>query len=103
RAAAGRGELAFGTVDAWLIWQLTGGANASRRAHAVHATDVSNASRTLLFDVRRNDWDDELLRILDVPREVLPAVHPSSHVYGASESEWLRGANPTCAVAGGQT
>jgi len=102
RAAAGRGELAFGTVDAWLIWQLTGGANASRRARAVHATDVSNASRTLLFDVRRNDWDDELLRILDVPREVLPAVHPSSHVYGATEPEWLGAPIPIGGVAGDQ-
>ncbi len=73
RDAARRGELAFGTVDTWLLWQLTGG--------AVHATDVSNASRTLLFDIHRNRWDDELLAMLDIPREVLPEVHASSHVY----------------------
>jgi glycerol kinase len=74
RAAAARGELAFGTIDSWLMWKLSGG--------RIHATDVSNASRTMLFDIHRNDWDDELLALLDVPREVLPAVHPSSHVYG---------------------
>ncbi|NJD33710.1 MAG: glycerol kinase GlpK [Betaproteobacteria bacterium] len=74
RETAWRGELAFGTIDTWLLWQLTGG--------AVHATDVSNASRTLLFDIHHNEWDDDLLAILDIPREVLPEVHPSSHVYG---------------------
>ena len=67
RAAAARGELAFGTVDSWLMWHLTGG--------QVHATDVSNASRTLMLDVHTNTWDDELLRILDVPRALLPDVH----------------------------
>ncbi len=79
RDAARRGELAFGTVDTWLLWQLTGG--------AVHATDVSNASRTLLFDIHRNRWDDELLAMLDIPRDVLPEVHPSSHAYGQSRAE----------------
>jgi len=74
RAAAERGELAFGTVDTWLLWQLTAG--------EVHATDVSNASRTLMLDAHGGRWDDELLALLDIPREVLPAVHPSSHVYG---------------------
>jgi glycerol kinase len=102
RAAAGRGELAFGTVDSWLLWQLTGGASAAQRSRAVHATDVSNASRSLLFDVRRNAWDDELLRILDVPREVLPAVHPSSHVYGTTEPGWLGAPVPIGGVAGDQ-
>ncbi|MCM2305873.1 MAG: glycerol kinase GlpK [Sulfuritalea sp.] len=77
RAAARRGELAFGTVDTWLAWQLTGG--------AVHATDVSNASRTLLFNIHRNEWDDELLELLDIPREVLPTVHASSHLYGHTQ------------------
>jgi glycerol kinase len=81
RDAARRGELAFGTVDTWLLWQLTGG--------AVHATDVSNASRTLLFDIHRNRWDDELLAMLDIPREVLPEVHASSHVYGHTRAEML--------------
>jgi len=79
RAAAGRGELAFGTVDTWLMWQLTGG--------EVHATDVSNASRTLLLNVRSNEWDDELLATLDVPRNVLPAVHPSSHHFGNTRAD----------------
>ncbi len=79
RAAAKRGELAFGTVDTWLTWQLTGG--------AVHATDVSNASRTMLFDIHRNQWDDEMLALLDIPHEVLPAVHPSSHIYGHTRAE----------------
>ncbi|MEM7586253.1 MAG: glycerol kinase GlpK [Acidobacteriota bacterium] len=72
RAAAERGELAFGTVDAWLAYRLTDG--------AVHATDVSNASRTLLFDIHRLDWDDELLGLFDVPRAVLPQVVASSQV-----------------------
>jgi glycerol kinase len=79
RNAAKRGELAFGTVDSWLSWQLTGG--------TVHVTDVSNASRTMLFNIHRNQWDDELLAMLDIPREVLPAVHASSHVYGHTRAE----------------
>ncbi len=94
RAAAQRGELAFGTVDSWLMWQLTGG--------AVHATDVTNASRTLLLNVRHNAWDDELLALLEVPREVLPAVHPSSHVFGATQAEWLGASIPIGGVAGDQ-
>lgn len=81
RAAARRGELAFGTVDSWLLWRLTGG--------AVHATDVSNASRTMLLDVRANDWDDELLALFDIPRAMLPAVHPSSHLYGHTSTDIL--------------
>jgi glycerol kinase len=72
--AAAQGELAFGTVDSWLMWKLTGG--------AVHATDVSNASRTMLFDIRHNHWDHELLKALRVPDSVLPQVFPSSHVFG---------------------
>ncbi len=72
RQRAARGELAFGTIDSWLIWNLTGG--------SVHVTDASNASRTLLFDIHRGDWDDELLSLLDVPRAVLPAVVASSGV-----------------------
>jgi len=94
REAASRGELAFGTVDSWLMWHLTGG--------AVHATDVSNASRTLLLDVRRNAWDDELLQLLDVPREVLPQVFPSSHVYGHTKAELLGASLPIGGVAGDQ-
>ena len=94
RAAAGRGELAFGTVDSWLMWQLTGG--------QVHATDVSNASRTMLFNIRRNMWDDELLRLLDIPRELLPAVHPSSHAYGHTRAALLGASIPIGGVAGDQ-
>jgi glycerol kinase len=78
RAAAERGELAFGTVDTWLMWHLTGG--------RVHATDVSNASRTMLFDIEAGRWDDGLLALFDVPASVLPEVHPSAHLYGETEA-----------------
>jgi glycerol kinase len=74
RARAERGELAFGTVDTWLTWHLTG--------NRTHVTDVSNASRTLFFNIHTNDWDEELLRILRVPRAMLPDVHPSAHAFG---------------------
>ncbi|WP_127998084.1 glycerol kinase GlpK [Piscinibacter defluvii] len=94
RAAAARGELAFGTVDSWLMWQLTGG--------AVHATDVSNAARTLMLDVHTNRWDDALLAALRVPREVLPRVCPSSHVYGTTKAALLGAALPIGGVAGDQ-
>ena len=86
RAAAERGELAFGTVDSWLLWQLTGG--------RVHATDVSNASRTMLFNIHTGDWDDELLALMQIPRSVLPQVRPSSHVFGeALHAVWGDGAS----------
>ena len=94
RAAAEAGELAFGTVDSWLMWQLTGG--------AVHATDVSNASRTLMLNVHTNTWDEELLKLLDVPVAVLPAVFPSSHVYGHTKAELLGASLPIGGVAGDQ-
>ncbi len=74
RARAERGELAFGTVDTWLTWQLTG--------NRTHVTDVTNASRTLLFNILENDWDPELLKLLKVPRAILPDVHPSAHAFG---------------------
>jgi glycerol kinase len=74
RGRAERGELAFGTVDTWLIWQLTG--------NRTHVTDPSNASRTMLFDIHTGEWDPELLRILRVPRAILPDVHPSAHAFG---------------------
>ena len=74
RERAERGELAFGTVDSWLAWQLSGG--------ALHLTDPSNASRTLLYDIHRGDWDDELLELLGVPHSLLPQVRSSSEVYG---------------------
>jgi len=92
RARAARGELAFGTIDAWLVWNLTGG--------RVHCTDASNASRTLLYDIRAGDWDDELLRILDVPREVLPAVVPSAGVCGDATIGGVR--VPIAGIAGDQ-
>jgi len=74
RERARRGELAFGTIDTWLLWNLTGG--------ALHVTDPSNASRTMLFNLHTGGWDDELLRVLGVPREVLPQVRSSSEIYG---------------------
>jgi glycerol kinase len=94
RRRAEKGELAFGTVDTWLLWQLTGG--------RVHATDVSNASRTLLLNLHSGEWDDELLNILRIPREVLPAVCPSSGVFGeVSALRALRGV-PIGGIAGDQ-
>jgi glycerol kinase len=94
RAAAERGELAFGTVDSWLLWQLTGG--------RVHATDVTNASRTMLFDVQRNEWDEELLALLGIPRTVLPEVHPSAHVYGEVDAALLGAPVRIGGIAGDQ-
>ncbi|MBX3625742.1 MAG: glycerol kinase GlpK [Rhizobacter sp.] len=94
REAAQKGELAFGTIDTWLMWQLTGG--------QVHVTDVSNAARTLLLNVNTNTWDDELLGILGVPREMLPSVHPSSHVFGHTKADILGTALPIGGVAGDQ-
>jgi glycerol kinase len=92
RARAVRGELAFGTVDSWLVWNLSGG--------AAHVTDVSNASRTMLFDIHRGDWDDELLALLDVPRAVLPRVVSSS---GVSAQAAVQGASvPVAGIAGDQ-
>ena len=79
RERAARGELAFGTVDTWLVWHLTGG--------ALHITDPSNASRTMLFNLHTGDWDDELLRVMGVPREVLPQVRQSSEIYGETSAE----------------
>ena len=94
RAAAERGELAFGTVDSWLLWQLTGG--------RVHATDVSNAARTLLLDVRTQRWDAELLALFDIPASLLPEVRPSSHVFGETLPELLGAAIPVGGMAGDQ-
>jgi glycerol kinase len=95
RARAGRGELAFGTVDAWLLWKLTGG--------RVHATDASNASRTLCLNLRTGDWDDELLGIFGVPRALLPAVVASSGVLGETvDLGWLPRGVPIAGIAGDQ-
>ncbi len=94
RARAGRGELAFGTVDSWLLWNLTGG--------ALHITDPSNASRTMLFNLQAGMWDEELLRLLDVPREMLPEVRSSSEVYGETAPGLLDARAPIAGVAGDQ-
>jgi glycerol kinase len=94
RQQAERGELAFGTVDSWLMWQLTGG--------ALHATDVTNASRTMLFNVRSNGWDEELLALLDIPPSLMPEVRPSSAHYGEVVPELLGAAINIAGVAGDQ-
>ncbi|WP_027996679.1 glycerol kinase GlpK [Simplicispira psychrophila] len=94
RTQAERGELAFGTVDSWLIWNLTHGAR--------HVTDVSNASRTMLFNVHRNQWDDELLELLQIPRALLPEVLPSVADFGATHADVLGSAIAIGGVAGDQ-
>ncbi|HXN80290.1 MAG TPA: glycerol kinase GlpK [Steroidobacteraceae bacterium] len=94
RARAERGELAFGTIDSFLLWRLTGG--------RVHATDVTNASRTLLFDIHAQVWDEELLRLLRVPRALLPQVRDSSEVYGTTDPELFGYALPIAGMAGDQ-
>jgi len=94
RARAERGELLFGTVDTFLLWRLSGG--------RLHVTDVSNASRTLLFNLTTLDWDDELLRILNVPRAILPEVRASSEVYGQTDPQWFGGSIPLAAACGDQ-
>ncbi len=94
QARAERGELAFGTVDSWILHRLTKG--------RVHATEYSNASRTLVYDIVRRDWDDVLLRELRVPRVMLPAVHDSSGVLGATDPEWFGGSVPIAGMAGDQ-
>jgi glycerol kinase len=91
-ARARAGELAFGTIDSWLVWNLTGG--------RVHVTDVSNASRTMLFNLKTCAWDDELLKLLGVPRAVLPEVRASSEVYG--DCSLFGGAIPIAGIAGDQ-
>ncbi len=94
RAQAERGELAFGTVDTWLMWKLTGG--------RVHVTDVSNASRTMLFDIHRNRWDEQLLHALGIPAALLPEVRPSSGHFADIDADLLGHALPIGGVAGDQ-
>ena len=95
RERAERGELLFGTIDTWLIWNLSGG--------ATHVTDVSNAARTLLYDIHRRCWDDDLLRMLDIPRALLPEVRSSSEVYAHTAPVQFFGARiPIAGVAGDQ-
>ncbi|MEK9953753.1 MAG: glycerol kinase GlpK, partial [Curvibacter sp.] len=94
RARAEAGELAFGTIDSWLLWNLTGG--------EVHATDASNAARTLLFNIHTLQWDEELLNLFTIPHAVLPQVHPSSGVFGETEASLLGAAVPVAGIAGDQ-
>ncbi len=94
RQLAKTGDLAFGTIDSWLLWKLTGG--------NVHVTDVSNASRTLMYDIRRGEWDDELLRALKVPRSVLPEVRSSSEIYGETVKSLFGSPIPVAGIAGDQ-
>mgnify|MGYP000521215974 FL=1 len=92
RERAEKGKLLFGTVDSWIIWKLTGGKE--------HVTDYSNASRTMLFNIHTLKWDEEILRVLKIPQQILPEVKPSSHVYGYTDSK-LFGREVPIAGAGG--
>jgi glycerol kinase len=94
RARAERGELAFGTIDSWLVWQLTGG--------RVHATDASNASRTLLFNLKTADWDSDMLALLDIPPSVLPQIKPSCGVLAETDAHLLGRSVPIAGWAGDQ-
>lgn len=94
RARAARGEILFGTIDTFLIWRLTGG--------RCHVTDVSNASRTLMFNIHTMQWDDELLALLDVPRAMLPEVRSSSEIYGTTDPSLFGAAIPVAGDAGDQ-
>ncbi len=94
RQRAEKGELLFGTVETWLIWKLTKG--------AVHVTDYSNASRTMLFNINTLAWDEEILAELDIPRSMLPEVKPSSCIYGEADASFLGGAIPIAGSAGDQ-
>jgi len=94
REKAEAGDLCFGTVETWLIWKLTGG--------RVHVTDYSNASRTMLFNIHTLQWDEEILRELEIPASMLPEVKPSSCVYGYCDPAWLGGAIPIAGAAGDQ-
>ncbi len=94
RDLAKAGKLAFGTIDTWLIWKLTNGKK--------HITDVTNASRTLLFNIHTLQWDTELMEMLDIPASILPDVKPSSAVYGKTDAEFLGGEIPIAGIAGDQ-
>ena len=94
RDLARTGDLAFGTIDTWLLWKLTGG--------AVHATDVTNASRTMICDIHRCEWDDDLLKALKIPRSVLPRICSSSEIYGESIKSLFGAPIPIAGIAGDQ-
>lgn len=94
RERAEKGELAFGTIDSWLIWNFTQG--------ETHVTDVTNASRTLLFNINKMEWDDEILKLLDIPKSLLPEVKQSSEVYGHSKTTLFASKVPIAGIAGDQ-
>lgn len=94
RRSAEKGELLFGTVETWLIWKLTGG--------AVHVTDYSNASRTMLFNIHSLKWDGEILEVLDIPQSMLPSPVPSSQLYGYTDASFFGAPIPICGAAGDQ-
>ena len=94
RERAEKGELLFGTVETWLIWKLTKG--------KAHVTDYSNAARTMLFNINKLEWDDEILQILDIPKAILPEAMPSSCVYGMADPAFLGGEIPISGAAGDQ-
>jgi glycerol kinase len=94
RKKAEEGRLAFGTVDSWLVWKLTQG--------AVHATDITNASRTMLYNIREQKWDDELLKIMNIPKSMLPLVKESSEFYGETDKSILSESIPIAGIAGDQ-
>jgi glycerol kinase len=94
RKKAQEGKLAFGTIDTWLVWKLTGG--------KVHATDITNASRTMLFNIHTCTWDEELLKIMDVPASMLPIVRSSSEVFGETDAQILAAQIPIAGIAGDQ-
>lgn len=94
REKAERGDLAFGTVDTWIVWQLTRGER--------HVTDVSNASRTMLFNIKTLEWDDELLELFDIPRSMLPEVASSSEIYGHTKTTIFASKVPIAGIAGDQ-
>ncbi len=94
KKSAKAGRLLFGTVDTWLMWNLSGG--------RIHATDYTNASRTMLFDIHKLKWDDEILAYFGIPKSMLPEVHPSGYFYGTTDSNISGGPVPICGVAGDQ-
>ncbi|MBZ0308124.1 MAG: glycerol kinase, partial [Anaerolineae bacterium] len=94
RQRAEAGELAFGTVDSWLIWKLSGG--------TLHVTDVSNASRTLLYNIHEQKWDEEILAKFNIPLSLLPEVHPSSQIYGQTDLALFESVIPIAGIAGDQ-
>ena len=94
RAKAKKGELLFGTMDSWLVWKLTGG--------KVHITDYTNASRTMIYNIKTLEWDDKMLKALNIPKEMLPEVKPSSKIYGKTEEGFFGAEIPIAGIAGDQ-